>query len=66
MPVQCLEYKRHSLLPAQRGREWTVVIRQPDQVLCHPQIAKADNYSEAIWQAQRIVDDISQTIAASP
>jgi hypothetical protein len=64
MPVQSLEYKQHSLLPTQRGGQWTVLIRQPDQVLCHPRVAKADNYSEAIWQAQRIVDDISTPVAA--
>ena len=63
MPVQSLEYKRYILLPAQAGKQWTVLIRQPDQVLYHPEVAMAEDYREAIWRAQRIVDGICQKSA---
>ena len=60
MPIQTLEYKNCSLFPAQVGGHWTVLIRPQDQVLCHPEIAKSETYSDAIWQAQRIVDRICE------
>lgn len=58
MPVQSLEYKNHVLLPAQSGRQWTVLIRSPDRAMVHSEYAEADDYQEAIWKAQRIVDGI--------
>ena len=60
MPVQSLEYKRHVLLPAQSGRHWTVLIRSPDRAMVHSEYAEADDYQEAIWKAQRIVDGIHE------
>lgn len=63
MPVQSLEYKQYLLLPAQAGRQWTVLIRQPDQVLYHPEVAMAESLQEAIWRAQRIVDGICEKYA---
>jgi hypothetical protein len=60
MPYQSIEYKRHLLLPAQSGRQWTVLIRPPDQITYHPEIATGDDYQEAVWRAQWIVDGICQ------
>ena len=65
MPVQSLEYKKHELLPAQAGTHWTVLIRQPEKVLFHPEVANADDYREAIWRAQRIVDVICARAGAT-
>ena len=64
MPFQSLQYKQHDLLPAQSARQWTVLIRLPNQVRIHPEVARADNYREAIWQAQRIVDAICESSPA--
>ena len=58
MPVPSLEYRQYDLLPAQVGDHWTVVISHKRQVHCHPEIAKAEYYFDAVRQAQRIVDSI--------
>jgi len=60
MPVESLAYKHCNLFPAQTGGKWTVVIHPQGQVLCHPEVARSEHYQEAIWQAQRIVDAISE------
>lgn len=62
MPVRSLEYKNHVLLPAQSGKHWTVLIRSPDRAMVHSEYAEADDYQEAIWKAQRIVDRIREKI----
>lgn len=41
-----------------------MLIRLPDQVLIHPEVARADDYREAIWQAKWIVDGICERSAA--
>lgn len=64
MPFESLEYKKHVLLPAQAGTKWTVLIRPPDQVLYHHEVAQADNYREAVWRAQQIIDGICEKTAA--
>ncbi len=64
MPCESLEYKRHELLPASSGGQWTVLIRRPDEVLFRPEVARADDYQHAVWQAQRIVDRLSDEASA--
>lgn len=64
MPRQSVEYKRHLLLPAQSGTQWTVLIRPLEQVTCHHEVATGEDYQEAIWRAQRIVDGICGTAPA--
>jgi len=67
MPFQSLEYRQHCLLPAQSGRQWTVLIRLPDDVLIHPEVARGDDYQEAVWQARQIVDGIcARSVPAMP
>lgn len=58
MPASALEYREYSLLPAQVGDHWTVLICHKRQVHCHPEIARAEHYLDAIRQAQRIVDSL--------
>ena len=42
-----------------------MLIRQPEKVLFHPEVANADDYREAIWRAQRIVDGICARAGAA-
>ena len=58
MAVPSLEYRQYDLLPAQVGNHWTVLICHKRQIHCHPEIAKAEYYFDAVRQAQRIVDSI--------
>lgn len=60
MPFQSIEYRQHLLLPAQSGGLVTVLIRAPNQVTCHHEVATGEDYQEAIWRAQRIVDSICE------
>ena len=58
MPVPSLEYRQYNLLPAQVGDQWTVLICHTRQVHCHPEIAKAEHYLDAVRLAQHIVDGL--------
>jgi hypothetical protein len=64
MPVPSLEYRQYNLLPAQVGNHWTVLICHNRQVHCHPEIATASHYLDAVRQAQRIVDGIWENTPA--
>ena len=37
-----------------------MLIRLPDQVLVHSEFSEGDHYEEAIWKAQKIVDDLCE------